>query len=245
MCSDFPARDFPRRGDDHDRSVQPTPGRQVLFRPLDRQQSRPRPVRRRRASARFRRSTPPRSLARSARGASTSTTTTSFRSTPRRPSATGSSATSSARASSTTWSCRWRPSTCSTTRSSATAPSPPTTRACAPTPCRRRCGRWTWAPSWARRRSCSGADAREPRRMPAAGRTRRSSACARRSNYLCEYSIDRKYGYRFALEAKPNEPRGDIYMATTGAYLGLHRHARAPRAGRREPGGRARDRWPD
>ena len=26
---------------------------------------------------------------------------------------------------------------------------------------------------------------------------------------------------RFALEAKPNEPRGDIYMATTGNYLGL------------------------
>jgi xylose isomerase len=40
-------------------------------------------------------------------------------------------------------------------------------------------------------------------------------------NYLCEYSIDRKYDYRFALEAKPNEPRGDIYMATTGAYLGF------------------------
>jgi xylose isomerase len=40
-------------------------------------------------------------------------------------------------------------------------------------------------------------------------------------DYLCEYSIDRKYGYRFALEAKPNEPRGDIYMATTGNYLGF------------------------
>jgi xylose isomerase len=40
-------------------------------------------------------------------------------------------------------------------------------------------------------------------------------------DYLCEYSIDRKYGYRFALEAKPNEPRGDIYMATTGSYLGF------------------------
>src|SRR3989454_4153248 len=40
-------------------------------------------------------------------------------------------------------------------------------------------------------------------------------------NALCEYSIDRKYGFRFALEAKPNEPRGDIYMATTGAYLGF------------------------
>jgi xylose isomerase len=40
-------------------------------------------------------------------------------------------------------------------------------------------------------------------------------------DYLCEYSIDKGYGYRFAMEAKPNEPRGDIYMATTGNYLGL------------------------
>jgi xylose isomerase len=40
-------------------------------------------------------------------------------------------------------------------------------------------------------------------------------------DFLCEYSNDRKYGFRFALEAKPNEPRGDIYMATTGAYLGF------------------------
>ena len=38
-------------------------------------------------------------------------------------------------------------------------------------------------------------------------------------NYLCEYNIENNYGYRFALEAKPNEPRADIYMATTGAYL--------------------------
>ena len=40
-------------------------------------------------------------------------------------------------------------------------------------------------------------------------------------NYLCEYNIARGYKYRFALEAKPNEPRGDIYMATTGHYLGF------------------------
>jgi xylose isomerase len=40
-------------------------------------------------------------------------------------------------------------------------------------------------------------------------------------NYLCDYSIDRGYGYKFALEAKPNEPRADIYMPTTGAYLAL------------------------
>jgi len=38
-------------------------------------------------------------------------------------------------------------------------------------------------------------------------------------NFLCGYSADKGYGYKFALEAKPNEPRADIYMPTTGAYL--------------------------
>ena len=38
-------------------------------------------------------------------------------------------------------------------------------------------------------------------------------------NFLCEYSIQQKYGYRFAFEAKPNEPRGHIYFAVTGSYL--------------------------
>ena len=40
-------------------------------------------------------------------------------------------------------------------------------------------------------------------------------------NFLCEYSLDQGYGYKFALEAKPNEPRGDIYLPTTGAMLGF------------------------
>jgi xylose isomerase len=40
-------------------------------------------------------------------------------------------------------------------------------------------------------------------------------------NFLCEYSIGQKYGYRFAFEAKPNEPRGHIYFAVTGSYLAL------------------------
>jgi xylose isomerase len=40
-------------------------------------------------------------------------------------------------------------------------------------------------------------------------------------NFLCEYARDQKYDYRFALEAKPNEPRGDIYLPTTGAMLGF------------------------
>lgn len=38
-------------------------------------------------------------------------------------------------------------------------------------------------------------------------------------NYLCEYSMDQDYGYKFALEPKPNEPRGDIYLPTVGSAL--------------------------
>ena len=38
-------------------------------------------------------------------------------------------------------------------------------------------------------------------------------------NYLVDYSEAQGYGFRFALEAKPNEPRADIYFPTTGAYL--------------------------
>jgi xylose isomerase len=38
-------------------------------------------------------------------------------------------------------------------------------------------------------------------------------------NFLCEYVLDQGYDLKFALEAKPNEPRGDIYLATTGAML--------------------------
>lgn len=38
-------------------------------------------------------------------------------------------------------------------------------------------------------------------------------------NYLCDYNDAQNYGYKFALEAKPNEPRADIYFPTTGAYL--------------------------
>jgi len=38
-------------------------------------------------------------------------------------------------------------------------------------------------------------------------------------NFLCEYVNDKKYDLKFALEAKPNEPRGDIYNSTTGHML--------------------------
>jgi xylose isomerase len=38
-------------------------------------------------------------------------------------------------------------------------------------------------------------------------------------NFFCEYALDQKYDLKFALEAKPNEPRGDIYNSTTGHML--------------------------
>jgi xylose isomerase len=38
-------------------------------------------------------------------------------------------------------------------------------------------------------------------------------------NFLCEYVLDKKYDMNLALEAKPNEPRGDIYNSTTGHML--------------------------
>ena len=38
-------------------------------------------------------------------------------------------------------------------------------------------------------------------------------------NFLNAYNREQGYNFRFALEAKPNEPRGDIYLATTGNML--------------------------
>jgi len=38
-------------------------------------------------------------------------------------------------------------------------------------------------------------------------------------DFLCEYVLDQGYDLRFALEAKPNEPRADIYNPTTGHML--------------------------
>jgi len=38
-------------------------------------------------------------------------------------------------------------------------------------------------------------------------------------NFLSEYVRDQKYDLRFALEPKPNEPRGDIFLPTVGHML--------------------------
>jgi xylose isomerase len=40
-------------------------------------------------------------------------------------------------------------------------------------------------------------------------------------NFLSEYVRDQGYDLAFALEPKPNEPRGDIYLSTVGAMLGF------------------------
>src|SRR5436305_267553 len=45
---------------------------------------------------------------------------------------------------------------------------------------------------------------------------------------LAQYSIDRGYGLRFALEPKPNEPRGDILLPSIGhalAFINQLEHA--------------------
>ena len=59
-------------------------------------------------------------------------------------------------------------------------------------------------------------------------------------NYLCEYNIKQKYGYKFAMEAKPNEPRADIYMADDDGLSRLYRNARTQGNGRCQPRSRAR-----
>ena len=45
---------------------------------------------------------------------------------------------------------------------------------------------------------------------------------------LCQYVLDQGYGLRFAIEPKPNEPRGDILLPTVGhalAFIGTLEHA--------------------
>ena len=40
-------------------------------------------------------------------------------------------------------------------------------------------------------------------------------------NFLAAYAEDQGYGFRFALEPKPNEPRGDLYLPVVGSMLGF------------------------
>ena len=40
-------------------------------------------------------------------------------------------------------------------------------------------------------------------------------------NFFCEYNIAQEYNYKLAIEPKPNEPRGDIFLPTIGHALAL------------------------
>ncbi len=73
---------------------------------------------------------------------------------------------------------------------------------------------------WGGREGCETDAAKDP--VEAEHRFRRAI------NFLCEYSIDRGYDYKFALEAKPNEPRGHIFFPTTGHYLAFIQTLRRP-----------------
>ncbi len=63
---------------------------------------------------------------------------------------------------------------------------------------------------------------REGAEVDAAGKLLDALAWMRDSlDWLAAYSEDQGYGFRFALEPKPNEPRGDAYLPTVGSALGF------------------------
>ena len=59
-------------------------------------------------------------------------------------------------------------------------------------------------------------------------------------NLLGEFVTERGYDIRFAIEPKPNEPRGDILLPTIGHAMAFIETPRPARAGRREPRDRPR-----
>ena len=208
---------------------------------MDRRQPRPRSVRR--ADARPDRPRRLRPQARRARrlGHLACTTTTSSRGAraPRRRS--GSSRASRPRCRRPAWASGWRRRTCSATRRSRTARSPPTTAACGGRRSARRCARSTsargWAPRcyvfWGGREGTEAGIAKDPR--DALERYREAI------DVLADYVVEQGYDLRFALEPKPNEPRGDIFLPTVGHALHFITTLAAARHGRRQPRGRARD----
>lgn len=61
---------------------------------------------------------------------------------------------------------------------------------------------------------------REGAEVEATGKVRKVWAWMREAlDFMAAYAEDQGYQYRFALEPKPNEPRGDIYFATVGSML--------------------------
>jgi xylose isomerase len=61
---------------------------------------------------------------------------------------------------------------------------------------------------------------REGAEVEATGKVRKVWGWVREAlDFMAAYAEDQGYPYRFALEPKPNEPRGDIYFATVGSFL--------------------------
>ena len=63
---------------------------------------------------------------------------------------------------------------------------------------------------------------REGSEVDAGGKTLDALAWFRDSlDFLCAYVRDQGYELKFALEPKPNEPRGDLFLPTVGSMLGF------------------------
>jgi len=136
-------------------------------------------------------------------------------STPGRARETASLLTSRWRSRRLAWSYPWRRPICSPIPSFAMARSPTATPRSALTRCRRRCAGAQLGAKvyvfWGGREGVESDAGKNP--LDAMNWFREAL------NYLCEYNIDQGYGMKFALEAKPNEPRADLYLPTTGAML--------------------------
>ena len=83
----------------------------------------------------------------------------------------------------------------------------------------RPCARSTSAPSSARRSTSSGAAARARRRRSAKDPRDALDRYREAIDVLADYVVGQGYDLRFAMEPKPNEPRGDIFLPTVGHAL--------------------------
>ncbi len=75
------------------------------------------------------------------------------------------------------------------------------------------------------------------------GHPGRARPVRRRAGLLCAYVLDQGYEIRFAIEPKPNEPRGDILLPTVGHALAFINGSNTPRWSGSTPRSGTR-RWP-
>ena len=115
-----------------------------------------------------------------------------------------------------------------------------TTATCAASRCARCCATSTWPPSSAPRRSSCGAAARAPSTTPPRTSAPALERYREAVNLLGDYVIDKGYDIRFAIEPKPNEPRGDILLPTVGHALAFIDSLEHPELVGPQPRGRPR-----